>query len=72
MLGLYTLHTRSFFYHTKAILIRHKHQNNAPTISVGHHHIGALINTVCLNIMTNYKSYIIAYTYSQHMFETVL
>jgi len=41
-------------------------------IAVSHHHIGALTNTVCLNIITNYKSYIIAYTYSQHMFETVL
>ena len=54
MLGLYTLDTRSFFYHTKATLIRHEHQNNAPTIAVGHHHIGALTNTICLNIITNY------------------
>ena len=33
-------------------------------IAVGHH-TGALTNTVCLNIITNYKSYIIAYTCSQ-------
>jgi len=71
-LGLYTLHTRSFFYHTKAVLTRREHQNNTPTIAVGHHHIGTLTNSVCLHLITNYKSYIIAYTYSQHMFETVL
>ena len=62
----------SLFYYTKAILIRHEHQNNAPTIAVGHHHTGALNNTLRLNTITNYKSYIIAHTYSQHMFETVL
>jgi len=66
VVGLYTftLHTRSFVCHTKAIVIRHEHQNNAPTIAVGHHHIGVLTNTVCLNIITKFKSYIIAYIFT--------
>jgi len=41
MLGVYTLST--YFYHTKAILIRRKHRNNTPTtIAADQYHTAAL------------------------------
>jgi len=56
MLGGYTVST--YFYYTKAILMRHKHRNNLQTTTLfGLHHTGALNNWGKMKICKKHQTF---------------